>query len=58
MKKLQIVVVLTAVLCLVMAVGIQAQQKMGFEGEALLPPNAKAGECYARVFVPPKYKTV
>ncbi len=23
----------------------------------LLPPNAKAGECYARVFVPPVYKT-
>ena len=22
----------------------------------LLPPNAKAGECYARVFVPPTYK--
>lgn len=25
---------------------------------ALLPPNAQAGECYARVFVPPKYQTV
>jgi hypothetical protein len=24
----------------------------------LLPPNAKGGECYTRVFVPPKYKTV
>ncbi len=24
----------------------------------LLPPNAKPGECYARVWVPPKYKTV
>lgn len=23
----------------------------------LLPPNAKPGECYARVFVPPTYKT-
>ncbi len=23
----------------------------------LLPPNAKAGECYARVFIPPEYKT-
>ena len=23
----------------------------------LLPPDAKPGECYARVFVPPKYKT-
>lgn len=24
----------------------------------LFPPNAKAGECYARVLIPPKYKTV
>ena len=24
----------------------------------LLPPNAKGGECYTRVFVPPTYKTV
>lgn len=24
----------------------------------LLPPNAKPGECYARVYVPPTYKTV
>ncbi len=23
----------------------------------LFPPNAKAGECYARVFIPPQYKT-
>lgn len=28
----------------------------GIDG-ALLPPAAKAGECYARVFVPPVYKT-
>lgn len=27
-------------------------------GEALLPPNAQSGECYARVFVPPQYTTV
>ena len=58
MKKLQIIIVFTAVLCLVIAGGVQAQQKMGFEGEALLPPNAKAGECFAKVFVPPAYKTV
>jgi hypothetical protein len=25
--------------------------------QELLPPNAKAGECYARVFTPPTYKT-
>ncbi len=24
---------------------------------ALLPPNAKPGECYARIFVPPKFET-
>ena len=52
--------VFTAVLCLlfVMAVGVQAQQKMGMEGDTLLPPNASPGECFARVFVPPTYKTV
>lgn len=27
-------------------------------GELLLPPDAKPGECYARVFVPPTYKTI
>jgi hypothetical protein len=31
---------------------------MGVEGEALLPPNAKAGECHARVFSPPTYKSI
>ena len=25
--------------------------------DPLLPPNARAGECYARVFVPPEYKS-
>ena len=60
MMKLHNFMVFTAVLCLcfVMAVGVQAQQKMDFEGEALLPPNANPGECFARVFVPPSYKTV
>ena len=58
MKKLQADMVFIAVLCFVMSVGVQAQQKMGFEGESLLPPNANPGECYARVFVSPTYKTV
>jgi len=31
---------------------------MKVEGAELLPPNAKPGECYARVYVPPTYKTV
>lgn len=26
--------------------------------EDMLPPNAKPGECYARVFIPPEYKSV
>jgi hypothetical protein len=29
----------------------------GIAGTELLPPNAKPGECYARVFIPPQYKT-
>ncbi len=29
----------------------------GGRGGDLLPPNAKAGECYARVYTPPVYKT-
>ena len=28
------------------------------EGDELLPPNAKVGECYARVWVEPRYETV
>ncbi|MFT4584313.1 MAG: hypothetical protein ACI915_002262 [Gammaproteobacteria bacterium] len=26
------------------------------DGDSLLPPNAKSGECYAHVLVPPKYE--
>ncbi|MEM7221857.1 MAG: peptidoglycan-binding domain-containing protein [Pseudomonadota bacterium] len=33
-------------------------QYVNSSGSELLPPNAKAGECYARVFVPSTYKTV
>jgi len=29
-----------------------------FAGSEMLPPNAKAGECYTRVHLPPTYKTV
>ncbi|UCF95346.1 MAG: peptidoglycan-binding protein [Desulfobacterales bacterium] len=37
----------------------QTQQTgMGSAEAALFPPMAKPGECYARVFVPPAYKTV
>lgn len=44
---------LVGALCLVGSTSVLAQQT----GDALLPPNAKAGECYARVFVPPSYQT-
>jgi hypothetical protein len=39
----------------------QCEQQCGPKsGElaAALPPNAKPGECYAKVYVPPEYKTV
>ena len=35
------------------------EQAVGVDGSAaLLPPNAKSGECYARVLVPPVYDSV
>jgi len=33
-------------------------EKNAGEITAALPPNARAGECYAKVFVPPTFKTV
>ena len=41
----------------VAAPGMALAQAAKMGGEELLPPNAKPGECYARVFVPPAYKT-
>jgi hypothetical protein len=35
----------------------EAAKPMVMERAELLPPNAKPGECYARVLVPPRYKT-
>ncbi|ETW94323.1 MAG: hypothetical protein ETSY2_49950, partial [Candidatus Entotheonella gemina] len=32
-------------------------QTAATDDQELFPPNAKPGECYARVFVPPTYKT-
>ncbi len=50
------------VLCAVIAAGLmfagQAQAQQKLIGGELLPANAQPGECYARVFVPPTYKTV
>ena len=37
--------------------GMASAQAAKMEAAELLPPNAKPGECYARVFVPPAYKT-
>ena len=36
----------------------EAAKPAMMEHTELLPANAKPGECYARVFVPPQYKTV
>ena len=41
----------------VAAPGMASAQGAKMESAELLPPNAKPGECYARVFVPPTYKT-
>jgi hypothetical protein len=41
----------------VAAPGMASAQAAKMGGAELLPPNAKPGECYARVFVPPTYKT-
>lgn len=37
---------------------LQKIQARRLEGEQLLPPKAKTGECFARVFVPPAYELV
>ena len=41
----------------VAAPGMASAQAAKMGAAELLPPNAKPGECYARVFVPPAYKT-
>ncbi len=35
-----------------------APAPVAMAGDSLLPPNARPGECYARVWVPPKFRTV
>lgn len=42
---------------IVTSAGFASAQGGRVEGEALLPPNAKAGECYARIFTPPTSRT-
>jgi len=37
--------------------GSQSTASRSMAGSELLPPGAKSGECYARVFVPPAYST-
>ncbi|MCP5153417.1 MAG: peptidoglycan-binding protein [Ectothiorhodospiraceae bacterium] len=34
---------------------LQSRLQTGATGDPLLPPQAKPGECYARVFIPPAY---
>ncbi|MFN0113556.1 MAG: peptidoglycan-binding domain-containing protein [Paracoccaceae bacterium] len=38
--------------------GAHAQQARPVAASADLPPNAKAGECYARIMIPAQYRTV
>ncbi|MCH9650299.1 MAG: peptidoglycan-binding protein [Deltaproteobacteria bacterium] len=54
MKRILSVAGLAALVGLGGLAPAQAQDAMGGE---LFPPNAKPGECYARVFVPPVYET-
>jgi len=35
----------------------EVNENLSAESKLLLPPNAKPGECYARVFTPPAYNT-
>ncbi len=35
-----------------------APAPVAMAGDGLLPPNARPGECYARVWIPPKFRTV
>jgi len=56
MRLLNVLFIMLLAAGLVFTGQVQAQQTM--TGEELLPPNAKPGECYARVFVPPTYRTV
>jgi len=57
MKKMTMGV-LVVVLSLVIAGPVMAQGVAKVvAGQEMLPPNAKAGECYARVYVPPTSKT-
>jgi hypothetical protein len=48
-------IVMGAAAAMLSAGPLSAQTKA--EGEALLPPDAKPGECYARIFIPPSVET-
>ena len=54
-KRLRAIIGIGAAL-VVAAPGMALAQAGDMGAAELLPPNAKAGECYARVFVPPTYK--
>ena len=57
--KIKFTLAASAVLISFGATSISAESFGGLSsGKELLPPNAKPGECYARVFVPPQYESV
>lgn len=54
------ILTLPALLAAILTVGVGgiSAQEVGSASDLLLPPNAKAGECYARVWVEPEYRTL
>jgi hypothetical protein len=57
MRKRLVTIIGVSAAIVAAAPGMASVQAAKLGGEELLPPNAKPGECYARVFVPPAYKT-
>jgi len=58
LSTLASVATLTAVLGAIQLAPIQAAEDNLANGAGLLPENARAGECYAKVMVPAQYKSV
>ena len=61
-RKATLVVLLVTAVALAWGASAYAESEMqpateAFEGADLLPPGAEPGECYARLFVPPTYRT-
>jgi hypothetical protein len=58
MKKTNKILWVTVLLLAVGTVAGAETESGTFPGEELLPPDAKPGECYTRIFIPPTYKTM